>query len=87
VLAPAPSAPAIGVHDGLPAASMNAAVRSVWAVVRMEFAAVYNVPVTWVAKSPVTDGVGELPTLPTIVVPASLFVMPAPASTAKLPDV
>ena len=82
-----PSAPVSGVHDDLPAASMYAAVRSDWAVVRTAFAAVYNVPVTWVAKSPVTVGVGELPTLPTIVVPASALTMPAPASTAKVPAV
>jgi hypothetical protein len=48
---------------------------------------VYNVPVTWLAKSPVTVGVGELPTLPTIVVPASALTIPPPASTAKLPAV
>src|ERR1700688_3110914 len=66
---------------------MYAAVRSDWAVVRTAFAAVYNVPVTWLAKSPVTVGVGELPTLPTIVVPASALTIPPPASTAKLPAV
>src|SRR6202166_3085410 len=66
---------------------MYAAVRSDWAVVRTAFAAVYNVPVTWLAKSPVTVGVGELPTLPTTVVPASGLMIPPPASTAKLPAV
>jgi hypothetical protein len=54
----------------------------------MALSAVYNVPlVTWLAKSPVTAGVEELPTLPEIVVPASALVTPAPASTAKLPAV
>jgi hypothetical protein len=32
-------------------------------------------------------GVGELPTSPTIVVPASALTIPPPASTAKLPAV
>jgi hypothetical protein len=43
--------------------------------------------VTWDAKSPVTTGVGELPTSPTIVVPASALTTPAPASTAKVLEV
>ena len=64
-------------------ASVYASVRSSFGDVR-EYAGVYNLPVTWEAKSPVTVGVGELPTSPTIVVPASAFVIPLPASTAKL---
>jgi len=82
-----PSAPVSAIHDGLVAASVYAAVRSVWAVAVTAFAAVYNVPVTWLAKSPVTVGVGELPTSPTIVVPASGLMTPAPASTPKVPAV
>jgi hypothetical protein len=58
------------------------------AVVTTAFPAVYNVPPeTWLAVSPVTVVVGSLPTLPTIVVPESELLMPAPASTAKLPAV
>jgi len=83
---PVPRAPVSGVHDGLPAASEYAAVRSVLAVVTTELPAVNKVPlVTWLAKSPVTVVVGALPTLPEIVVPASALVMPVPANTAKLP--
>ena len=82
-----PKAPVSGLQDDLPAASKYAAVRSVCAVVKTALAAVYKVPVTCAAKSPVTAGVGELPTLPTIVVPASALVTPAPASTPKLPAV
>jgi hypothetical protein len=49
--------------------------------------AVYNVPVTWMGKSPEIVVVGELPTSPTIVVPASGLTTPAPASTPNVPAV
>jgi hypothetical protein len=42
------------------------------------------VPCTCDAVSPVTAGVGELPTSPVILVPADALVMPEPASNPKL---
>jgi hypothetical protein len=82
----------IGVHPVRPCASRYAAVRAVLAFATGPSGTQsgYNVDPArtfLTGKSPViaAPAVGQLPTSPTIVVPASALVMPVPPSTAKLP--